>query len=328
MSTSEHQVYLSELRQIIDAELNTLELGTEPPQLYDAVRYVLAGKGKRFRPIVVILISEIFGGERAKAIPVALAMEVFHNFTLVHDDVLDRSDLRRGRETVHVKWNDATAILAGDFLIGLSTRLLARTDSDALPKMLGVYFDTIKALCEGQTQDILFESTAEVSVADYLSMIEKKTGALIQSCMIMGGLCGNATDTDLDDLKQIGWHLGRAFQIQDDLLDVIASDPKWGKPIGNDLISGKKTLLLLDAQERAVGEDRAFFEAARKRGGIKVEEVSLAREKMEALGVLEAAKTSVIFHSDQALQLVKELPGGESRETFEFFIREMQRRLH
>lgn len=328
MASFDYQSNLSELRQVIDAKLATLEFGDEPSQLYEAVRYVLSGKGKRFRPIVVVLTSEIFGGDRLKTLPVALAMEVFHNFTLVHDDILDRSQLRRGRETVQVKWDEATAILTGDFLIGLSTQLLARADAAVLPNIIRVYCDTMTALCEGQAQDMLFESAAEVSVAEYSAMIEKKTGALIQGCLELGGLCGGAADSDLDQLKLIGWHLGRAFQIQDDLLDVIASDPQWGKPIGNDLVSGKRTILLLDAIERAKGEDRKFFERALRPGGITKKDIPLAREKMEALGVLEAARTSVIFHSDQSLQFVKDLPRGKSRDTFEFLIREMQRRVH
>ena len=328
MATSDYNSDLSELRQVIDAELARLKFRDEPSQLYDAVRYILSGKGKRFRPIVVVLTSEIFGGDRTKTLPVALAMEVFHNFTLVHDDILDRSQLRRGRETIQVKWDEATAILAGDFLIGLSTQLLTQADAAVLPDIIRVYCDTITALCEGQTQDILFESEAEVSVADYLGMIEKKTGALIQSCLVLGGMCGGATADQLDHLKLIGWQMGRAFQIQDDLLDVIASDPQWGKPIGNDLVLGKKTMLLLDAVERAEGGDREFFERALRPGGIAQDDVPQAREKMEALGVLEAARTSVIFHSDQALQLLKDLPGGKSRDRFEFLIHEMQRRVH
>jgi len=328
VATPDYQTELSALRKKIDAELTKLELGDQPAQLYDAVRYVLGGKGKRIRPVTVLLTSDIFGGDRVMTLPVAVAMEVFHNFTLVHDDILDRSKFRRGRETVQVKWDEATAILTGDFLIGLSAQLLSRADAAILPDLIRVYCDTMTALCEGQAQDMLFESADEVTVAEYLAMIEKKTGALFQSCLVLGGLCGGAGADELDRLKQIGWHLGRAFQIQDDLLDVTASDPKWGKPIGNDLISGKKTILLLDSIERAEGENLAFFLSALRPGGITEENVPLAREKMEALGVLEAAKASVIFHSDQALQFVEELPESRSRDTFEFLIREMRGRVH
>jgi len=320
--------HIDALRIRINSEINKLVEPSEPTELYDALRYVLEGKGKRFRPILTLLAADIYGCEIENVISQGLAMEVFHNSTLVHDDIMDRSGIRRGRESVHVKWNDASAILVGDYLLGLSYRLLSEGSHARLSEMLALHQRTLRMLCEGQFSDMAFEARKHVSVEEYLSMIDRKTAALLQSSLQVGGLAGNADGEDLDRLREIGWHIGRAFQIQDDLLDLTAADSRWGKPIGNDLVTGKKTFLLLTALENSAGQDHAWFTAILDQGGLPEGDVSEATVKMENLGVLEAAKTSVIFHSDESLRIVSSLPQGQSRESLCYLIRQMQQRLH
>lgn len=320
--------HLDALRERINNDLSQLVDFAEPAELFDALRYVLNGKGKRFRPILTLLAAEMYDCDVDKAISLALAMEVFHNSTLVHDDIMDRSAMRRGRESVHVKWDVSTAILVGDYLLGLSYRLLSEGRQTRLCEMIALHQHTLRMLCEGQFCDMAFEARTNVSVEEYLSMIDRKTAALLQNSLQMGGLAGHAGDEELDRLREIGWHIGRAFQIQDDLLDLTAMDSRWGKPVGNDLMAGKKTFLSLTALELSEGSDHEWFVSILKRGGLPEQSIGTAKEKMENLGVLEAAKTSVIFHSDESLRIVSSLPAGQSRESLSFLIRQMQQRLH
>ncbi|MCH8276171.1 MAG: polyprenyl synthetase family protein [Bacteroidetes bacterium] len=321
------ELKLSELRARIDRGLASLIDVKEPNPLHEAVRYVLEGKGKRFRGVLTVLAAEMYGCSMDESLPVALAMEVFHNFTLVHDDIMDRSDTRRGRETVQIRWDDSTAILCGDYLMGLSYELLP-TKSVRLVEMLALHNKTASRLCEGQMRDMLFESREHVSVGEYLDMIDLKTSALIQSSLKMGGLLGCAGEDDIEVLELIGVHLGRAFQIQDDLLDLTASSDGWGKPVGGDLILAKKAFLLLKALEVSEDEERIWFGRIIEDGGLPQSRVQEARDRMQRLGVLEAARTSVIFHTDRAQTLSLRLPGGAPREMLQYVIAKMQARVH
>ncbi len=328
MHNGDKVAHIEALRDRINYELSQLFKLAEPVELNDAIRYVLRSRGKRFRPILTLLAAEMYGCEIENAITLGLAMEVFHNFTLVHDDIMDRSAMRRGRESVHVKWDEPTAILVGDYLLGLSYRLLSEVSHARLSEMIALHQHTLRMLCEGQFCDMAFETRKDVSVDEYLSMIDRKTAALLQSSLQMGGLAGHAGGEELDRLREIGGHIGRAFQIQDDLLDLTAVDSRWGKPIGNDLTAGKKTFLLLTALELSHGSDHEWFASILDGGGLPVRRIPGVKEKMENLGVLEAAKTSIIFHSDESLRIVSSLPAGRSRELLSFLIRQMQQRLH
>lgn len=322
------QAYLTELRKRIDGALSGLISSVDPAPLYDSARYVLEGKGKRLRGSLVMMSAEMFGCEAERALPVALAMEVFHNFTLVHDDIMDSSDLRRGRETVHNRWDEPTAILCGDLLMGLSYDLLASNQPERLSRMLEVHNRTVRQLCEGQALDMMFEKRESVSVEEYLAMISLKTAALLQSSLVLGGLSGSADDEDLKNLSDVGMHIGIAFQIHDDLLDLTAVGKKWGKPVGGDLLSGKKTFLLLKALEKAEGEEHAWFQRIMTDGGLPAQDVHAAQNRMAQLGVLEEARTTVEFHSDRALSLCSRLPSGLVLEGLQYLIGQMRRRQH
>ena len=320
--------HVERLRRRINDELAGLALAEEPADLYEPVRHVLAGKGKRVRPILVLLAAEAFSARVERALPAALAVEVFHNFTLVHDDIMDHADSRRGRPTVHRKWDASTAILSGDYLMSLSYELLARTQASNLSALLQTFSRMVTRLCEGQSLDKTFETRRHVSVAEYLHMVDCKTAALIQASLELGGQVAEAGPEARAVLRRMGRHIGRAFQIQDDLLDLTADHDRWGKQIGGDLVEGKKTFLLLRTLERAEGEELAWFSRIVETEGLPEDSVDEARDRMEQLGVLKEARLAVTRHSAAAKDELKLLPSGPSTETLYWLIEQMEARLH
>ncbi len=324
----DHGARVAALRDRVDAALAALEMGAEPPELYEPVRYVLAGGGKRLRPVLLLLAAESYGAELARAMPAALAVEVFHNFTLVHDDIMDHAATRRGRATVHERWDEGTAILCGDYLMALAYDLLAQTRTSRFAEMHRAFHRMVVRLCEGQALDEAFETRAELTVADYLDMIDRKTGALLEAVLDLGALVGDAPETDRAVLRAVGRNVGRAFQIQDDLLDLTADHRDWGKVIGGDLMEGKKTYLLLRALERAEGEERAWFRRIVEAGGLPEGEVDEARARMERLGVLDDARAAVLRHSAVSLERLQTLPASPARDTLHWLIDRMRARLH
>jgi geranylgeranyl diphosphate synthase, type II len=320
-------LHLEGLRQRVEDGLRGLEVPPEPAALYDPVRYALAGEGKRLRPALVLLAAEACGGDPEDALPAALSTEVFHTFTLVHDDIMDAASERRGRPAVHVAYGDATAILAGDYLMGLAYDLLARTPTDDLAGLVRTFHVMVARVCEGQALDGAFEARDAVSVEEYLDMIGRKTGALLVCALELGGRAVGADDEALETLCEGGHALGRAFQIQDDLLDLTADDAGWGKAVGGDLVQGKKTLLLLRALERAEGEEHAWFQRITTGGGLPPAEVPEARARMERLGVLAEAAEAVRRHSEAAAHAFERLPDTEARDTLAWLARQLAARV-
>jgi geranylgeranyl diphosphate synthase, type II len=315
------------LRQMVEDALPGTLTNTSPKELYDPVRYVLASEGKRLRPILVLLAANLRGGRVEHALPAALATEVFHVFTLVHDDIMDRSATRRGRETVHVKWDESTAILAGDYLLGLSFDLLTQTAHTDLRQLLEVFHRTVRLLCEGQALDKAFEARTDVSLDEYMAMIDRKTAALLSCGLEMGGVIAGVDPDGRRALREAGHHLGCAFQVHDDLLDLVAHDESWGKPVGGDLIEAKKAYLLLTALSMARGEEHAFFERI-ARNGASAEDVQHARVIMERLGVLERARQTVAYHTGKSLECLRVFPESPGREGLEWIIERMRSRSH
>ncbi len=327
VSPSEQMV--GTLRDQIHAALDQLVLEPEPALLYEPVRYVLGAGGKRIRPVVLLLTAEALGAEREQALPAALAVEVFHNFTLVHDDIMDHAPTRRGRATVHAKWDEATAILCGDYLVALSYELLARSDAPVgLRPLLDCYFRMVRLLCEGQAMDKDFETRDEVTVDAYFQMIYRKTGALIEAAFDLGGMVAGADDDTRSRLQRMGRHIGRAFQIQDDLLDLVADDSRWGKSVGGDLQEGKKTYLLLRALEVTDGDDRAWLQRIVHDKGLPAAEIGKARDLMDRYGVLEEARRAVVEHSAAALADIGMLPECHARAALHALVERLQHRLH
>ncbi len=239
---------------IIQEELNNINLIKEPSELYKPIAYGLASGGKNLRPMLVLLSCELFGGSIKDALFPALAVEILHNFTLVHDDIMDNAPIRRGQPTVYKKWDANTAILSGDAMMMKAYEYLAKGDHKCFKEIFNVFNDTALQICEGQQYDMNFEKTENVSIADYLKMIELKTSVLLAASLKIGAIIANAKDDDLNKIYEFGKNIGLAFQLQDDLLDVFGDEKKFGKKLGGDIILNKKTFLLIRSFELASGE--------------------------------------------------------------------------
>ena len=316
-------------REKVETGLQKIALPTQPALLYEPVRYILQSKGKRMRPVLLLLAYQMFGKQWQVALPAALGVEVFHNFTLVHDDIMDKAPERRGRPTVHTRWDEATAILCGDFLVGLSYELVDASRLQGHTEKVGaVYAAMVRRLCEGQAWDTAFESMQQVSVADYLNMIDGKTGALLACSLEIGGILAGASKIQTDLLSAAGRDLGRAFQIQDDLLDLMAEDTRWGKAVGGDLMVAKRAYLLLKALELSKGEQHTFFNQIIEQEGLPQDKIPEARERMLHLGVIDDAKKQVFYYTDQATAHLNSLPDSVARRALIGFADALKKRLH
>lgn len=315
--------FLQHNLESVEGVLSQLKVSAEPRGLYDPVAYILDSKGKRLRPQLVLAASDIFSGDRNVALQLATAMEVFHIFTLVHDDIMDRASTRRGRTTIHTKWDEPTAILVGDYLMGKAGEMILALPDHNLRAGLEQYAKTVTELCEGQIRDMEFETSSFVSIESYLKMIDQKTSALIKTSLILGALTGNVDSSGIETLNQIGFHLGRAFQIQDDLLDLTAQSEEWGKPVGGDLISGKKAYLLLKALQVERTSGNTYFHTLVEQGGIDPSEITMAKQLLEDMDVLSSTREVVNFHSNEALTLTQTLPRSLGRHTIESLIEKM-----
>lgn len=223
----------------------------EPKQLYDPIKYILSLGGKRVRPALTLLVCDFFGTDFKKAVPAALAVELFHNFSLIHDDIMDESPLRRGKQTVHEKWDVNTAILSGDAMLILAYRFFEKYEPTVFKELAELFSETALQVCEGQQLDMDFETCDSVQISEYLKMIEQKTAVLLGAAMQMGAIVANASETDKETMYQFGKNLGIAFQLQDDYLDVFGDPKTFGKQVGGDIISNKKTFLYLMAEKRS-----------------------------------------------------------------------------
>ena len=239
----------------IERALSQIEYAPSPDGLYAPVRYELSLGGKRVRPVLALLACEMFGGDCRRAIDAAVGLEVFHNFTLLHDDVMDKADVRRGKPTVHKVWDENTAILSGDAMQIIAFRYIARTPAPHTAAVIDWFLKTALEICEGQQFDMEFESRDDVTEAEYIEMIRLKTAVLLGGALKIGAIIGGAGADDADRIYRIGESLGLAFQLQDDWLDVYGDPARFGKKIGGDILNNKKTYMLINAQRRAQGTD-------------------------------------------------------------------------
>jgi geranylgeranyl diphosphate synthase type II len=231
-----------------------------PAELYEPIEYMMELGGKRLRPVLLLMACEAFGGDEEAAMPAALAVEVFHNFTLVHDDIMDGATIRRGKETIWNIWGEDTAILAGDTMFAIALEYLVKTKHPGSNELLSVFLKVAREVCEGQQLDMNFEDEEDTSIADYLAMIRLKTAVLIATSLKMGAILGNAGEDDIRNIYDFGINMGMAFQLKDDLLDVFGSVDKFGKMPGGDILSDKKTFLFLKAISLASKADLRVIE--------------------------------------------------------------------
>lgn len=241
-----------EFLEIVNSGFDKLNYGKEPHRLYDPVYYSLSVGGKRIRPVLCLMAAELFGGDYKEALNAAYGVEIFHNFTLLHDDMMDKAEVRRGKPVVHLKWNENIALLSGDAMSVIAYKYIS--ESKNLKETLDVFSDTALKICEGQQYDMDFEDNQDVSVDDYLKMINLKTAVLLAASLKIGAISADASDSDKNNIYEFGRNLGMAFQLQDDFLDTFGDVEKFGKKIGGDIIANKKTYLLIKAIEIATGE--------------------------------------------------------------------------
>ena len=304
----------------INKEIAQLNWNKEPRGLYEPIEYTLASGGKRLRPHLAIIAAEavINGGlinSMDDVLPAALALEVFHNFTLVHDDVMDRAEVRRGQETVHRKWNNNTSILSGDQMLIEAYKLLAQVPAPKLPQVLKWFNEMATGVCEGQQYDMEFEHMSQVSIEDYLKMIELKTSVLLANAMRIGGYIAGADHSQQEALYQYGLNIGIAFQIQDDILDVYGDPKTFGKAIGGDICCNKKTILLLTALDTSDAESKAELLQWLMATAQKEEKIAAVTALYNRIGVREACEVVLEEYTSKALAQLDLLPANSATET-------------
>jgi geranylgeranyl diphosphate synthase type II len=278
-----------ELYTAVETQISSLSFTGNPQNLYDPIGYMLSLGGKRLRPVLCLMANDMFGGEAQHAMPAALAVEVFHNFTLVHDDIMDNAPIRRGKPTVHEKWNQTIAILSGDLMMIKAIDLLVSTQKTDVGKLIQIFNKAAAEVCEGQQLDMNFETLNEVQVQQYLDMITLKTAVLLGASLKLGATIAGATDDDAEKLYLFGKHIGVAFQIQDDLLDAFGEGDKVGKKIGGDIAANKKTLLWIEALRLADASDKDALNSCIGMTDEK-EKINKVIDLYKKLGVLEVCE--------------------------------------
>jgi len=255
---------LNDIQEILQKGILTLQIPQIPQGLYDPIKYIMEDGGKRLRPLLLLIAAEAFGSDCSNSINQALAIEVFHNFTLLHDDIMDRAPIRRGRQTVHLKWNDNTAILSGDAMVILAYKLLVKGLSPKYhSEVMGIFNKAALEVCEGQQYDMDFESKETVSIEEYVEMIRLKTAVLLAGALQIGATLSGADKDSCDAIYKFGESLGLAFQIQDDLLDTYGDSSVFGKQIGGDIREGKNTFLRIQAFLKADEKQKQILISSR-----------------------------------------------------------------
>ena len=299
----------------INHEIAKLNWEREPKGLYAPIAYTMAAGGKRVRPQLAMIACGIFGGNEQEVAPAAMALEVFHNFTLLHDDVMDKAEVRRGRPTVHIQWNENTAILSGDQMMIEAYKLLAEVPADKLHKVLHLFNKMATEICEGQQYDVDFESQDDVSIEAYLHMIRLKTSVLLATALQIGAYMAGADEQQQDALYQFGINVGLAFQIQDDILDVWGDPKTFGKAVGGDISCNKKTYVYLTAQKLA--DDELAEELHQWYGSVlddNTEKIAAVKGIFEQLNVRAACEAVVEDYTQKALQILDTLPQNAATE--------------
>lgn len=299
----------------INHEIAKLNWEREPKGLYAPIAYTMAAGGKRVRPQLAMIACGIFGGNEQEVAPAAMALEVFHNFTLLHDDVMDKAEVRRGRPTVHIQWNENTAILSGDQMMIEAYKLLAEVPESKLHKVLRLFNEMATEICEGQQYDVDFESQEHVTIEEYLKMIRLKTSVLLATALQIGSYLAGANEAQQEALYQFGINVGLAFQIQDDILDVWGDPKTFGKAVGGDISCNKKTYVYLTAQQLADAE--LAEELHQWYGSVlddNTEKIAAVKGLFEQLNVRAACEAVVEDYTQKALLILDTLPQNAATE--------------
>jgi geranylgeranyl diphosphate synthase, type II len=306
---------LQDFQKALNQEFSQQTYGENPPELYEPIRYLMALGGKRMRPLMTLMATALFTDDWQKAVRPASAVEVFHNFTLMHDDIMDKAPLRRGKPTVHEKWNDNIAILSGDVMLVQAYELLMDVEDARFKKALRRFNRTAAEVCEGQQLDMNFENRETVSESEYMNMIKLKTSVLLGYALELGGIIGGASDKSCNLLYEIGINIGLGFQLKDDLLDVYGDPEKFGKQVGGDIISNKKTFMLIEAIEKASGETKiALDKWLNAKTFDNAEKVKAVTEIYDSLGIKQLAEARINDYFDKGLEGLTHLKVDEKRK--------------
>ncbi len=301
---------IAALRSIVEKEIEALNLPSEPRNLYEPVHYILRLGGKRIRPILTMMGAELMGAKAEDALHQALAVEIFHNFTLVHDDIMDRADVRRGLPTVHKKWDDNIGILSGDAMMVVAYQHLAMASPEALPKLFEVFSATALLVCEGQQKDMDYAHASNVSDEEYTEMIRCKTAVLLGGAMQLGAIVAGASDANLKQIGVFAEDMGLAFQLRDDFLDTFGDAESFGKDIGGDIREGKRTWLTIKAYELGSKEDRKTLDTAFANEDLE-QRIKDVMSVYDRLGIKERLQAEIERYSALSSKALDAVEGNE-----------------
>ncbi|QNF32664.1 polyprenyl synthetase family protein [Adhaeribacter swui] len=308
-------VNIADFAHRINAKISTLSFGDNPSELYEPIRYIMRLGGKRIRPTLTLIAAHLFGNELEHVLMPAIGTEVFHNFSLLHDDIMDKAPLRRGQPTVHEKWNPNIAILSGDVMLVRAYEFFLNVETSKLRKVLTLFSHTAAQVCEGQQLDMNYENSQQVSIPDYLHMITLKTAVLLGFSLELGAILNNASDNNALQLKNFGINIGIAFQLRDDLLDVYGDREKFGKQVGGDILADKKTFLLLTALEQANPAQKEVFAKYRNQAVYspeqKVQEVTAIYDQLQ---IKAQTQDKINYYFEEAMQCLHAVDAPADRK--------------
>jgi geranylgeranyl diphosphate synthase, type II len=308
---------LESLARSLNDEIEKLEYGKSPVELYEPIRYLMGLGGKRLRPLLALMAYTMYKDDFQSVLHPAIAIEVFHNFTLMHDDIMDRAPLRRGKPTVHEKWNENIAILSGDVMLVKAYELLLKVSEHKIRPALLAFNTCAAQVCEGQQFDMNFENVTNVSEVDYLNMIKLKTAVLLGFSLELGALLADANEQSCLLLREFGTNIGIGFQLKDDLLDVYADKAKFGKQVGGDIIANKKTYLLIQAMQNATGEDqKALHYWLNLKDFDKEEKVEAVTTIYNRLGIKELAEQKMNEYFDKGFLCLEKLEVSKEKKQY------------
>lgn len=305
-----------EIIALVNDHIAALPYDRQPASLYEPVRYVLSLGGKRIRPVLMLLACNIWRRDPEAILPVAAGLETYHNYTLLHDDLMDKADMRRGMPTVHRKWDANTAILSGDSMLVLAYKRIAQCPDTMLPAILGLFTETALQIGEGQQYDMEFETRTDVREEEYIEMIRLKTSVLLACALRMGAMLGGAPEGDCDTLYKYGEKIGLAFQLQDDLLDVYGDERVFGKAIGGDITENKKTYMLINALRLAgPGQRQELDRWIAAKDFDRAEKVAAVTAIYDQLGIRALCQKKIDDYFHEAANLLEALPVEEAKKT-------------
>jgi geranylgeranyl diphosphate synthase type II len=306
---------IEQLQTLINKAINDTQYNEPPVELYEPISYLMQLGGKRMRPVLVLVATELFGGQVSKALDAAIGIEIFHNFTLMHDDIMDKAPLRRGKPTVHIKWNESAAILSGDVMFVEAYKLMIKVDDSILRDVLAIFSETASGVCQGQQADMNFENRNDVSLPQYIEMIRQKTAVLLAGSMQIGALIGGAAKDQAKLLYEFGENLGLAFQLQDDILDVYGDPEKFGKQVGGDILSNKKTFMLIKAKELAEGDISNELNHWIERSDNPLAKIKAITDIYNQLEVRKLAEIIMEDYVNKALYALDQIAIGNNRKS-------------